>query len=106
MTNWLKKAKKIPDYVPVIDWATETHQSGGLLGRAQGAGAGGSEGGQADAARQGQGDRMGDGEAGDGDDELPADAGDEGNASKKADRAPAMRNLSVDFIEFPFKKRG
>ena len=32
--NWLKKAKKVPGYLPVIDWTTETHQSGGLVGRA------------------------------------------------------------------------
>lgn len=31
--NWLTKAKKIPDYLPIIDWNVETRQSGGIFGR-------------------------------------------------------------------------
>lgn len=32
--NWLSKTKKIPNYLPIIDWSQETQQSGGVLGRA------------------------------------------------------------------------
>lgn len=32
--KWLQKAKKVPSYLPVIDWKTEPPHSGGLIGRA------------------------------------------------------------------------
>lgn len=32
--NWLSKAKKIPNYLPIIDWTQEIQPSGGIIGRA------------------------------------------------------------------------